>query len=266
MKETSMKTQLVVMLLAASAALAADVVSVKPTEISETRVKQIVKGNSWDKSGLEITLHVEGATVDAATAFGKMKFTTAVDDAGGDLKPKEEKGFFSGPSEDKFNKIDRFMQEKGAKGFDVRLKLALPKRSAKTIKEIKGEMQVLAGGDEKVVEVKNLATQAGKSIDDPALKAAGLQIKFTKAQADASKTDLPVEVKGDPNNIKEVEILDASGQKINQGYSSGSFGGAEQISYMLSKPLDDTMTMKIHVLVGQKTMPVPFDLTNLELP
>src|SRR4051812_26990681 len=61
-------------LLAASAAFAADAVSVKPTEVNETRAKQLVKSEGWNNSRLEITVHVEGESVNVATAYGKMKF------------------------------------------------------------------------------------------------------------------------------------------------------------------------------------------------
>jgi hypothetical protein len=35
---------------------------------------------------------------------------------------------------------------------------------------------------------------------------------------------------------------------------------------MLNKPLDDTMTMKIHLVVGQKTVTVPLELKDVKLP
>jgi hypothetical protein len=43
-------------------------------------------------------------------------------------------------------------------------------------------------------------------------------------------------------------------------------GDTRTLQYALDKPLDDTMTVKMTIIVGLKTVTVPFDLKNIPLP
>ena len=126
------------------------------------------------------------------------------------------------------------------------------------------ELEVLAGGEEKVVTLTKLKSMQGKPLADPVLKAAGINGKVTKPSGDDPA--LTVDYTGGTDAIKEVEILDAAGNSVSNGRFSTGFGGTQSVSYQLSKPLDDTMTMKMHLIVGQKTVKVPFELKDVKLP
>src|SRR5205823_10898934 len=64
-------------------------------------------------------------------------------------------------------------------GFDFDLRLPTPSaRAAKSIKQISGTVAVLVGGEKKIVEVKPLKANLGKTIDDPALKTVGVSAKI----------------------------------------------------------------------------------------
>ena len=47
--------------------------------------------------------------------------------------------------------------------------------------------------------------------------------------------------------------------------SSGS-EKESNVTYELKQPLDDTMTLKVKLVIGQKTVNVPFELKDVALP
>jgi hypothetical protein len=255
-------------LLACAAAAARAEVKVQPAEVSETRVATLIKKPnvfSSDVSRLAVKLNVDGPEVKGATKWGKLKIAQAVDDAGTDLKPKQE-GISFGPGGDDLEEINRFGVDEGKKDgpFDVTLRLGVPARNATAIASLKGEFAVLAGGEEKVVSLTKLKSMQGKPLDDPALKAAGVSGTFAKPAG--NDPAVAVEYKGGTDAIKEVEIVDAAGNSVSSGRFSTGFGGVQSVNYLLSKPLDDTMTMKLHLIVGQKAVTVPFELKDVKLP
>ena len=255
-------------LLLAAVSLAA--VKVQPAEVFETRLVTLIKKEnvfSSDSSRLQVKLNVDGPAVKGATKWGKVKLTEAVDDAGTDLKPKREDGNFSFSRNADLEEISRFGMsddEKKSSAFDVTIQLSLPARKATAIKSLKGEFEVLAGGEEKTVTLTKLKSMQGKPLDDPTLKAAGINGTVTKPQG--GDPALAIDYKGSTDAIKEVEIVDASGSSVSNGRFSSGFGDTQNVNYLLSKPLDDTMTMKMHLIVGQKTVKVPFELKDVKLP
>jgi len=266
------RTALVV-LAGTAMAFAAESVSVKPTGIVETRVREIVKSSTLGMlpSSLTVKVRVEGDAVTGASTYGKVKFTEAVDDVGTDLRPKKEAGLFGlGGDDEGFTKINRFMEDDKApqaKGFDMELYLGIPSRKATQIKALRGEFQVMAGGEEKTVSVTKLKSLMGKSIEDPALKAAGLTIKVLdpEKQGEGANT-LALELKGNINAMKKGEILDAAGKSFSDGNFSMGSESEQTTTYSLSRPLDDAMMLKLHLVVGQKAVTVPVDLSDLALP
>jgi len=250
------------------AAVSLGAVKVQPAEVLETRLVTLIKKEnvfSSDSSRLQVKLNVDGPEVKGATKWGKVKLTEAVDDAGTDLKPKKEDGGFSFSRNADLEEISRFgEEEKKSSAFDATIQLSLPARKATAIKSLKGEFEVLAGGEEKTVTLTKLKSMQGKPLDDPTLKAAG--INGTVAKPQGGDPALAIDYKGSTDAIKEVEILDASGASVSSGRFSSGFGDTQNVNYLLSKPLDDTMTMKMHLIVGQKTVKVPFELKDVKLP
>jgi hypothetical protein len=57
--------------------------------------------------------------------------------------------------------------EKKSDAFDATINLALPARKATAIKSLKGEFQVLAGGEQKVVTLTKLKSMQGKPLARP---------------------------------------------------------------------------------------------------
>jgi hypothetical protein len=261
---------------ATAVAFAAESVSVKPVRVEETRSRDLgpAKDTNFfsNSPALRIVMHVDGDLVKGATSYGKVIIAEATDDAGTDLKPKKEKGFMSfGRGEDDFEKIDRFpgMRKPDAKpaGFDLGLQLAASSRKATRVKSLKGEFQVLAGGEAKQLSITKLTGLVGKTLDDPALKAAGLEVKIvnpkdSKFPGGAARPSLILEVSGNANALQKIAIVDAAGQSV----SDESMTMMNTTHLTLNKALDDTMKLQLSLNVGQKTVTVPFDAQNIELP
>ena len=238
--------------------------------------------SGWE-NGIELQLHVDGAAVKGARKVGKLKVAEASDDAGTDLnkKPKDAPRF----ENDDFQEVREpqsfsFGNDNAPKptGFDVDVKLPMPSaRGAKSIKLVRGEMQVLVGGEKKVVEVKSLKNVYGKVLDDPALKAAG--VSFTVLDPtnpknvvgfgrDEEGKSVPVMMSGDLTTIAEVQFVNKAGEKLNQGWmsESGQPANRRSLTYNLSEPLTDDVKLQIEVWPGQKTLTVPFELKDVKLP
>ena len=273
-----MRNAVIAVLALAMPAYAATI-NVTPVQIVETRVKQFGKKVKFGAdSEMQITLHVEGEQVNDAVSYGTIEFEQAVDDAGGDLKPGEkEKGFLSSGGKGKFTPLrDGMMgmdQEEGEAGFRILFRMGLSSRKATKISRFKGQFPVLAGGEKKTVAVKKVKSLMGKNIEDPVLTAAGLQVTVPDPKKDKDNflsmggpNSLPLKFQGDLKVLQKVDVKDAQGESVVGGHMATGMGKTKMFSYDLDKPLDDTMTVEIHLVVGPKTVVVPFDLKDVELP
>jgi hypothetical protein len=231
--------------------------------------------SGWE-NGIDLTLHVDGPSVKGARQVGMIQIKQAVDDAGTDLTKKGE----DAPMRD----LEQFQDVREPQnfgfgnnapkpsGFDLDIKLSTPSaRTAKSLKTLTGQFQVIIGGEKKEVTVKSLKTHTGKPLDDPALKAAGITFtigdpaKVTMGSGEKGK-DLPVTIKGDLAALGEVTVADASGEKLNNGSMWNDMGGARSITYSLNKVLPDDAVLTIEVFPGQKKITVPFEIKDVKLP
>ena len=269
-----------IVMLCASVAFAEDAkVDAKVTlkKLIEKRELVLEKSpfSGWE-NGVEVTLHVDGASVKGARQVGMIQIKQAIDDVGTDLNKKTA----DAPMRD----LDRFEEVRAPQsfgfdertpkptGFDLDLKLPTPTaRSAKSLKMLSGQFQVIIGGEKKEIEVKSIKTHIGKPLDDPALKAAGITFTITdpaKAEMSGGEKgkDLPVTIAGDLAALGEVTIADASGEKLNNGSMWNDMGGKRSISYSLNKVLPADAVLKIEVFPGQKKVTVPFEIKEVKLP
>jgi hypothetical protein len=108
----------------------------------------------------------------------------------------------------------------------------------------------------------------GKSIDEPSLKAAGLQVKIVDPKDSkvggrgANTPTLIVEVSGSSDALQKMAVLDSAGQSV----SDESMTMMNTTQFTLNKPLDDAMKLQFDVAVGQKTVTAPFEIKDIELP
>jgi hypothetical protein len=259
-------------------------IEVKLTKVTEVRIKEIAPKKEKEsffsfgqEPGLTLTARVAGGLADAAKTKGKLKIEQAADDTGTDLKPEKKKSFFSiGGGDDDFEKIGAGMihssnDDKKEPGFDMDIKLKVPARKAQKLPLVKGEFQIQAGGEEQVVEVKKPRSQRGKAVGDPVLEKAGLTVTVkdpTKQSGffSGGEDDLSLEFKGDLSALDEIEVLDAEGEDASSGHMSSGSDDTKTYVMSMDKPLSDDMTVKIHLVVGLKTVTVPFEFKDVPLP
>ena len=234
--------------------------------VSETRERRLAddKGARGMFAGLKVTLRFDGPVARGVSKVGRLKLTEATDDTGADLRDKDQLRWC-----EQLQDVSRFGQsekEKAAGVFDYDLRLGLPARSAKAVKNLKGEVQVLAGGREVVVSLPAVRKLAGRPVEDADLKAAGLTLKINASPA-GKKNSVEAELTGDFDAIREVKVLSPDGSNKMAGSWWSESGGKRTVSYMLSEPLeDDAARLELRIVVGQKTLSVPVEIADLALP
>lgn len=261
----------VVTLLALSAATHAAVpIAVAPTQLQDDRLHNFAQHDAMS-GALTITLHISGEQAKSATSWGKLTLTEAVDDTQTDLRNKDDA--LTGAGGEEMQKLDRPSAGNGATGndgsFDIQLHLQNPPRGAKSLASIKGSFQILTGGKEQIITVKQLKSHRGQLIADPTLQAAHLTAKLAIDNDPSTNDDastLPLQLTGQLDEVSAVEINDGTDTPPVQGESSNSEGDTRRVGYILTKPLDDTMVLRLHLVTGQQTVTVPIELKGIELP
>lgn len=253
-----------VTLLTAFVCLAGDDPVVQPTQIIETRMRQIAKGDPdrWDSPGLTVLLRISGPAIKNARLAEPPKITEAKDDTGADLMP---------PKDDEIRDGGHFMmgigehdEAKDVVAVSVRLKL--PARKATRIATLTGQVTLNSGGEEKVVNTAGLAQLVNKDIESADLKAAGVTIRVLPAEDKTGKS-LKLRIGGSTQAIMSVDVLDAAGESLVQGTgTSTDEKGVTETTYDLSGPMDAKTTLKVTVLIGQKKVVAPFTLKDVDLP
>jgi hypothetical protein len=245
-------------------------------KLVEKREMTTEKESFFNDKGIELTLHIDGPDVQGARKIGNLTVTKAVDDVGTDLNKQDEATM----SSDSFQEIQEPMSfgddDKKPKptGFDLDVNLPQPSaRNAKMIKQVSGSVQVLVGGEKKIVKVQKLKSSLGKAVDDPVLKSAGVTIKLldpgsaglATMMGEKDKT-VPAEISGNMDLIAKVRIVDAADEDHSQMSMKSGEEGKSTVMYFLDKSLDDDLTLEIELWPGQKTVTIPIELKDVKLP
>lgn len=269
-----------VLALLTLAPLAHAAVSVKVVRVEESRVKELLEDADPSQgtmlSQVTLTLRLEGPEIAGATEYGQPRITQASDDTGASLKPEPlgAGDFFMPLQSGAFASSD---EQAAARPTEVRVSLNAPQRNAAKITRVRGEVRVKAGGEKKVVMVAGVNGRIGKRVDDPALKAAKLTVTVLdpKAQEDGERFGadagpgggaVSVKITGDNSVVKQVDVVGPDGQSISQGRSTAGSGNTTVYSVMFDRELDQSMSLKIELLTGQKVVRVPIDLRDVPLP
>jgi len=231
-------------------------------------------------SGLEIQLNLSGPELSSAKGI-RTTVKAATDDTGAAL-PKAENQF---RSDDKFEELQKAFgfssgDEKKAAEFQVKLEFGNPPRSAKAIQNLTGTIELLMPEkDPAAVITASVAKDGGKPLENPALKAAGVQFSLRKPGKEQKKEDGPFGIGGlgendlgyqitDPNKkVASVEFFDAAGKKLeSNGRMSSGFGGTQTVTITFrDKPPADAIA-KIYVVTDKSVVTVPLALKNVVLP
>jgi hypothetical protein len=265
-------------LTAGTIAAAQDIV-VKPARISEMRANEWIKKDSLPGgfaltllSSLNVTLRVEGAAARDATKYGRLKITEAADDTGKALQSMEA---HSGVAEPDFISVrdPRLPEPPERTGFDVVIHpLTLAARNATAIRSLKGEFQMLVGGEKKIVTAKDPKSLVGGKLEDPALKEAGVEIEIVKPDrvlhgetVDQADTVVSLWIRGNRGAIQETNLVNAAGETLNDGWHSNGIGGIK-MTVAPGRTMDANTMLQIVLMVGQQTVTVPFELKDVKLP
>ena len=237
-------------------------------------------------AGLDLQLKLVGDEMGDVKGI-RTQLSKAVDETGRDLiNPEKLRGDF-----EEFN-------PGGWQGNVVTLSLKNPARKAAVIKELKGEIELFmpAKDPNSIIRVPNFLANAGKPIQAPALKSAGVEFialnkaeydkiqakKKEEAKAEAVKQGLPPEAMdffggfmqvgdndlsleiNDPNNkIVSYEIQDAKGNKIStQG--SMSTGNTKVVSFGQPVPADAQLV--IYVMTPAAVQVAALSFNDIALP
>ena len=226
---------------------------------------------------LTVTVRAEGNEIKDARGWGNIVVNEAVDDTGHDLriqkKPKLAKPPADEDDEDDQDANEGFtILEPLAGSIDRELLmdigLASPARTATRIARLRGEFTLLRGGEIKEVAVDHLLDLAGKSIENPVLKEAGVEIVIVRSDKKDSSV-LEVKVKGKPLAVSRMAIFEKDGKSASNASSYAALGGSVHEAsgdFSLNHALTNRMVLKIQVIIGQEAVIVPFDLRDVILP
>ena len=227
-------------------------------------------------TGLEIEIKLSGPELAEAKGI-RTKVKSATDDAGKALTKSEDR--FGG--KDGFEELQKafgggFNSDKKAGEFQVKLEFKNPPRAAKAIKSLEGSIELLIPSkDPAAVITASVAKDAGKPLENAALKAAGVQFSLRKhgvkdtggLGGELGESELGYEIKDPNSKIASVEFFDASGKPLeSNGRMSSGFGGAKTVTITFnSKPPADAVA-KIYVVTDKSVVTVPLALKDIALP
>jgi hypothetical protein len=243
----------IVPLLIAFSSLAHAEAAVKVGEVSDKRTT----GKFF--SGLEIKLLVSGPELAEAKGL-RVKIDSATDDSGKSLIKTDNRSMFA----DKFEppRESFGMGKKQPGEFEVSVDLANPPRTAKTFALV-GKLEVMSPkSDPASIVTAEVAKVAGKPLDNPALKAAGVEITFKAPKDD----EVSYDIKDPGSKVATIDFCTADGKPLkSNGSSSMGFGKSKSVSVTLTNPPAD-VTAKIYLITPKSVILLPIKLDAVPLP
>jgi hypothetical protein len=241
-------------------------------------------------AGFDIELSVTGASLTGAKAM-RVLLSTAIDETGRNII-KESQTSFEEINEDETEA-------------SVRVKMKNPSRSAMTIKEVTGNIEIFVPAKDPAatLTVTSLSKSIGISINSPVLKASGIEITiWNKEQYEARKkveeeklkkskseegiggalmgifgglmdsfssmdeNSIAFQIKDPESKIVRIEILDAKGESLGSG--GMTIGDSKQQTRIidLQEKLPPDAQVKIHILTAKSMIKAPFKLEKIALP
>ena len=243
----------IVPLLLATAALAHAEIAVTVGEVSDKRTT----GEFF--AGLEIKLRLSGPELADVRGL-RVNVASATDDTGKSLVDEKKRGMFA----DEFKPLEEpFGPGPKKKGeSEVTLDLVTPPRAAKILK-LSGTLELMSPkADPASVVTAKLATDAGKPLEQAAMKAAGVEITFKAPKGG----ELSYKLKDPQHKVASVEFCDAAGKPLKtNGASSMGFAGSKDVSVNVEK-LPEGVQAKIYLLTRKSLVSVPFKMDAIKLP
>jgi hypothetical protein len=230
--------------------------------LHETRVKAAM-ADSYYQKGLRVELQFEDFL--GMTHQGHVEVTRATDDLGTDLRSTPATAVYN-VTRDSWLVVRRgpsHMQQR------VSFHVESSPRRARTI-SLQGRVRLLVASGIESFELKDPAKRIDTKVEHKLLDAAGVELRLVDTTPDAKavygSSALALELKGNPNAVLEVQVLDKQGQYIGGGSTGTTRGATAAWTYDLKKPLSEAGTVSVYVALGQKPIVVAFDLKDIELP
>ena len=211
---------------------------------------------------LELLIEAKGEAAATAVRFGLLKMQTCETDKG-PIETKEEN------ITKEFAKVKRseqeFFNEHPKDGVRVVLKFEHPNEELSRFETVKGEFKIKTGGSRQTIELADVLQTLDKNIDDPKLKALGLEVKPNRDEG-----NVRINLQGKLDSVVKVHLLDQRGNKPD-GLLGTSWGGAgNAFSYNFQFENDASipanLMFRIDVAEDLEELAIPFDLQKVDIP
>ena len=216
---------------------------------------------------LELLIEAKGEAAATAVRFGLLKMQTCETDKG-PIETKEE-NFRMQDITKEFAKVKRseqeFFNEHPKDGVRVVLKFEHPNEELSRFETVKGEFKIKTGGSRQTIELADVLQTLDKNIDDPKLKALGLEVKPNRDEG-----NVRIGLQGKLDSVVKVHLLDQRGNKPD-GLLGTSWGGAgNAFSYNFQFENDASipanLMFRIDVAEDLEELAIPFDLQKVDIP
>ena len=218
--------------------------------------------NGVQTSSHNLELKVELIGGDAANAYAIDRPTVKPLVIGGKTITPEE-----GYDGDGFRIVDRsgrdFFAQHPKNGVRIALIYEAAPEGATTIENVEGTVNVLAGGVANSIDLDRPLTHPKGSIDDPSLRACGLDLRFAR-QAFDDQITLEILMKEGTTAFAGLELISESGEQLeNVGTGTMSDGRNVGHSVTASKKALKDAKLRIHFRQGAKEVELPFSATAI---
>jgi hypothetical protein len=253
---------------ATSATPTTTTVCVLPAKVAEMRVETIIKNErSWGAlEGTVVTLNVTGPDASAARRVGVLKIDKAVDDQGAGLENKSNLAMTDQPG---FAAVD--FRRKLKDGFTQEVSLGLAARSAKKIATLNGSLEMVVGGKETTVTIKDAKSQIDKPIEEPALVKAHLKLRIVDGKEGlmaAGEGGVAYVIEGNEGLVDRVELVDEKGVVVPSGARSIHSPNGPWVRTLTPHAggAAERVGLRLAILLDAKIVKVPFNLADIPLP
>lgn len=264
------------------AAFAAGLAHVVLADVKVT-IGEVHDYRTTDKAypNFHIELRLRGSELADATGV-RATVKSATDDTGMSLGKLEHRFCREGHFEE-LQKASDASGDKNAGVFQVRLEFPSPPRATKTIKTLEGTIELLIPSkDPAAVITASVAKDAGKPLENAALKAAGVEFSFLKPGEREKRghftsafcfggknvgNEFHYDIKDPKNNVASVEFFDSTGKKLkSNGRMSSGEGELKTVTVRFeTKPPADA-SAKICLMTDKSVLTVPLALKDIALP
>lgn len=240
-------------------------------DVSNRRIGNLLPPGQVDlklqlDSILLVQLRFQGGPVKNVSRIGRAVVYEATDDLNESLVEESAASTRPAPeAKSEMHTVEEGVETDDAVTFGkIYVRLRSPARRAMKIARLRGEFPILAGGDRKTVEITDLPSRFGKFLNDPTLTQAGVKvwIDAKKESGTNDHTDLVFKLSGNHSAIRQVKVFDG-----NDEVSSGLwYSTPDPQAITIGRAITKQTVLRLFVVVNEKRVSVPFDLSNIPLP